>query len=135
MNKFERKLRVIGLSFAFLCLSSISSHAITVSEVKSFIDSLPLADFNNADSDTKASILKELDAVSDTLNLRDIETNAEQKAALKQDALNNLTTLKDKNSGCTLNGTPSEDDSVINCTSQQDFYVKLTTLINDLNQN
>jgi hypothetical protein len=136
MNEFKRKLGIITLSFVLICFIQTAVWAITIPEIKSFVESLPLADFYNSDADIKISVLKELDAVSETMALRDLETDSALKAQLNQDAINNLGILRDRNSGCVAVGAPDEDDLLINnCVSQSTFYSQVSDLISQLEAN
>ena len=131
MSGFRKTLGIF-LVVIFACFISVPGWATTISDVKTFINGLPIGDFNSSDPDMKASIQKELDAISDTMDQMDQETDAELKEELKQDAITNLTTLRDKNSGCVTTGNPSDEDSIINCISQSTFYTQLSDLISGL---
>ena len=131
MSGFRKKLGIF-LVVVFACFISVPGWASTISDVKTFVNGLPLGDFNNSNPDMKTSIQKELDAISDTMDQMDQETDAELKAELKQDAIDNLTTLRDKNNGCVTTGNPSYEDSIINCASQRIFYTQLNDLISSL---
>ncbi len=85
-----------------------------------------------SDADIKASTERELDAVADTLTFYGEEEDPVDKAELKQDAIDSLTKIKDKNSGCVISGSPGEDDSLVNCTSQTSFHSQLEQLIGEI---
>lgn len=133
MSELGKKLGIVVLSLALVCLGGTAGWAITAAEIRSFIDGLPLADFYNENANIKTSVLEEIDAVDETLVFRDEETDETIQAQLNQDAIDNLTTLRDKNSGCVNIGEPDEDDFVINnCDSQTTFYSQLSELITQL---
>ncbi len=132
MRKFGKILSII--TFIIFCFALVPAWAITVSEVKSFVDELPLEDFNSADADLKMALQKELEAISDTLDLAEVETDEEHRTELKQDILKNLNLLKEKNSSCVINGTPGEDASLVDCASQEILHSLLEALISELNQ-
>ncbi len=135
MREYERMLLVIALGFALVCFVPITGWATTVSEVQAYVDGLAVEEFDEADPDVKLSVQEELIAVSEMLDLVAEETDEVIKAALNQDAIDNLGILQQRTDGCVVSGTPDEDDLLVTCTTQESLHSQLGSLITEIQGN
>ncbi len=132
MGKILKTMLIGIFCMVMIGMFSINARAITINEIITFVNQLDVMEFTNSDIKLKDALGNDLDSISEVLNLKDEETDADTKVELREDAIYSLDLLKDKSNGCIAAGSPDENDWFVNCTTQLNFHGQVDELINQL---